>query len=91
MVSPAWIIVPFRRTMGEDIGMLSSRVATRIVPCTGGQRRSVSRTTASRKGSPSIASACDCAEYPNIEDSEKGDPQKDREPNSLRRRAWISG
>lgn len=91
MVSPAWMIVPLRRTIGEDIGILSSRVATRIVPCTGGHRRSVSRTTASRKGSPSIASACDCAEYPDIEDSDEVDPQKDREPNSLRRRTWISG
>lgn len=89
MASPAWIMVPSRRTMGDDIGMLSSRVATRIVPCTGGHRRSVSRITASRKGSPSIASACDCAEYSDVE--EGIDVQDGRRPNSLRSRHWTSG
>ena len=42
-----------RSTMGSLSGTQSSCVATRIVPCTGGASLSVSRTTASSRGSAS--------------------------------------
>ena len=72
--------------IGSDKGIISSFIATRSVPCTGGARRKVSLTTASRSGNDSsrVSGSCWC----DRGDETSGDAAA---MSSSRSSDWIDG